>query len=90
MGRIRVPRREFCLWLEGETKELRRVARGGRDRDRFLVVVNIGLESKSKVTIVLPAAGRVTDAATGKLLVAKGGSLRMSFYPCELRALHVQ
>jgi len=55
----------------------------------YLAVVNVGLEDRPEVTIRLPAAGKVTDAATGEALEAPGGTVRLALGACELRALHI-
>jgi hypothetical protein len=56
----------------------------------YLAVVNTGLTAKKDVTLTLPAASPVTDAATGVAVSArKVGALKLSLGPCELRALHL-
>jgi hypothetical protein len=55
----------------------------------YLALVNVGLESKS-VSITLPTTGKVVDAATGKALAVTNGKLQLSFYPCELKSVHIQ
>ena len=55
----------------------------------YVAIVNTGLTSKGAVTVRLPASGAVTDAATGKRIPAAGKTLTLSFYPCQLRALHL-
>jgi len=56
----------------------------------YLAVVNVGFEAKEGATVVLPAAGSVTDAPTGAPLQVTDGNLRLSLGPCELRALHIE
>ncbi len=56
----------------------------------YLAVVNTGMTDKSSVTVKLPAKGRVTDAATGEAIEANGGTITLSLYPCQLRALRIQ
>ena len=56
----------------------------------YLAVVNVGLKPVEAVTVTLPRAGRVTDAATGRALAADGRSVRLGLGPCELRALHIE
>lgn len=56
----------------------------------YLAVVNKGIRSKKNVTITLPLAGKVTDAATGEILETNGTKLTLSFYPCQLRAIHIK
>ncbi|RYG94893.1 MAG: hypothetical protein EON58_15315 [Alphaproteobacteria bacterium] len=55
----------------------------------YYAIVNTGLTDK-KVTITLPAKGKVINAANGQPLTAKNGKLEMTFYPCELKSVHVQ
>jgi len=56
----------------------------------YLAVVNTGLATKPNVTIRLPAAGIVTDAATGQRISSQSGQITLSVYPCQLRAIHIQ
>lgn len=56
----------------------------------YLSVSNISLLPKEKITITLPKAGRVTDAATGQSLPAADGKVTLDFYACQLRALRIQ
>jgi hypothetical protein len=56
----------------------------------WLAVVNVGLRAKDGVRIKLPAAGKVTDAATGEALPARDSALVLDFAPCELRAVHIR
>ena len=55
----------------------------------YLAVVNVGLTDR-RVSVTLPAKGKVADAATGKALEAAGGKVRLSLHPCELRSLHIR
>jgi hypothetical protein len=56
----------------------------------YYAVVNTGLTAKKDVTITLPAAGAVEDAATGGLLPTKSGTVVLSLYACQLRSLRVK
>ena len=60
---------------------------GGR-HGVWLAVVNVGLGAV-EASLKLPVAGRVTDAATGEVVAASGGRLRLRLGPCQLRALRV-
>jgi len=53
----------------------------------YLAVVNTALEPRQNVTITLPGAGEVTDAATGERIKSKGDTVTLSLYPCQLRSL---
>lgn len=55
----------------------------------YLSVVNLGMTSKV-ASIKLPVAGKVTDAATGEPIDALNGTVNLSMYPCQLRALRIQ
>lgn len=55
----------------------------------WLAVVNTSLRAKKGVAVALPAAGKVTDAATGSPVAAPGGKLTLSLYPGQLRTFHV-
>jgi hypothetical protein len=55
----------------------------------YLAVVNRAMTDKSAVEVRLPA-GTVTDAATGEPMALDGGAVRLTLYPYQLRALHVQ
>lgn len=55
----------------------------------FLAVANTGLTPKPNVTLRLPRAGRLTDAATGAPLADSADQLTLSMDACELRALRI-
>lgn len=55
----------------------------------YLAVVNTAMTPRNGVMVSLPAGVTVTDAATGKGLTAVGGTLKLSFYPFQLRAIHI-
>ncbi|MEI7729395.1 MAG: hypothetical protein WCO56_07470 [Verrucomicrobiota bacterium] len=56
----------------------------------YLAIVNTGFAEKSNLTIRLPPNGRLTDAVTGDTVSAPNGILKLSLYPCQLRALRLQ
>ena len=56
----------------------------------YLAVVNVSMEGKGGVAIRLPKSGKRTDAATGQVLRAADGKITLSFYPGQLRALHLE
>jgi hypothetical protein len=56
----------------------------------YIAIVNTALTGNKNVTITLPASGHVTDATTGKPLPASNGRMKLSFYPFQLRAVHVK
>ena len=56
----------------------------------YFAVANTGYGAKDGVTARLGAAGRLFDAATGKELGLTDGRVKLSMYPCELRALRVE
>jgi len=56
----------------------------------YLAAVNVGLSPKIDVWVRLPTGGRVTDNTTGEELRAEDGKLKLSFYPCELKAIHIE
>ena len=56
----------------------------------YFAVINTGLGEKKNVSITLPVAGAVKDAATDTALEAAGGKWTANFYPCEMRALVVK
>jgi len=56
----------------------------------YLAVVNTALTDKSDVAITLPAAGKVTNAATGEPVSVEDGKVTLSLYPCQLVALHIE
>jgi len=56
----------------------------------YLAVVNTAMVDREDVTVSIPAAGTVTDAATGKVLSADMGKVKLTFHPFQLRALHVK
>jgi len=60
-----------------------------KEHGTYLGIVNVSLGDVENVEITLPAEGAVTDAATGKPLQAPDGKLRLSLYPCQLRAVHI-
>ena len=60
---------------------------GGR-HGVWLAVVNVGLGAV-EASLKLPVVGRVSDAATGEVVAASGGRLRLRLGPCQLRALRV-
>lgn len=55
----------------------------------YFAVVNTGLTT-SKTAITFPVRGEITDAATGKPIAAKDGTISVTLYPCELRAFHIE
>jgi hypothetical protein len=56
----------------------------------YVAVVNTAMTDKADVELRLPK-GAVTDAATGEPIAADdGGAVKMTLYPYQLRALHVQ
>ena len=55
----------------------------------YYSVVNIGFGEKKDVTVTLPGAASIDDAATGKPLVASN-KLTLSMYPAQLMALHAK
>ena len=61
-----------------------------KEHGTYLAIVNVGLKSKSSVTIHLPREGKVIDAATGELLATAAKTIRLSFHPCQLRALRIE
>ena len=63
---------------------------GTRGHGTYLSVVNTALTDKREVMVTLPARGTVTDAATGEGMAAADGKLKLSFYPCQLRAIHIR
>ncbi len=56
----------------------------------YLAIVHVGLSEKRGVTVTLPTKGKVVDAATGKPLDVRNGKMRLSLYPCELKAVHIR
>jgi len=56
----------------------------------WLAVANTALVAKRDVTIKLPVAGKITDAATGEALEAQGRALALDMPPCSLRAVNVR
>ena len=60
----------------------------------YLAVVNTGLTEAKDVTITLPAAGAVVNAATGEELAsseqAAGGKITVSLRPCQLMSLLIK
>ncbi len=56
----------------------------------YYSVVNIGFGRKEDVTITLPSAANLTDAATGQPVIAENSTVKLSFYPAQLRALHAK
>ena len=44
---------------------------------------------KKEIEIALSGEGKVTDLVTGKTLKRGNGRLTLSFYPCQLRAVHI-
>lgn len=56
----------------------------------YYAVANVGLNAKPNVTITLPGAGRVIDAATGKPMQSQGGRLILSMEPCQLRSFQAE
>lgn len=56
----------------------------------YLAIVNTAMTEKKDVAITLPAAGRLTDAATGTALAAPGGKLTLSLYSGQLRAVRIE
>lgn len=55
----------------------------------YLAIVNTAMTGKDKVTVKLPATGKLTDAATGETVPVSGGKVTLDLYPFQLRALHV-
>ncbi len=56
----------------------------------YLAVVNTGLSSKKAVTITLPKAGNVTNAALDTPVSRKGDKLTLDFYPGQLYSLLIK
>jgi len=56
----------------------------------YLAIANVGLTSQSDVEIRLPREGKIFNAATGAVLAEKAQTIRLSFHPCELKALRVE
>ncbi|MDA3874981.1 MAG: hypothetical protein PF795_13615 [Kiritimatiellae bacterium] len=65
---------------------VRRIDAGGHGT--WLAVVNPGYRSKN-VTVKLPVAGSVTNAATGEAVSVSGGRVTLYLYPCQLVALRI-
>ncbi len=55
----------------------------------YLAAVNVGFERGKDVIIKLPDPGHVTDAAMGKSVPSRDGTITLSLDPCELRALQI-
>ena len=56
----------------------------------FLAVVNTGSSAKSRTLIRLPAAGKVTEATSGRSLEAREGEVWLELHPFELRSLRIE
>lgn len=56
----------------------------------YLAVVNVGLVRKNNVVISLPISGRLTNLVSGETISVTNDKLNIEFYPCELKALHIQ
>ena len=56
----------------------------------YVAVANTGLSRKADVTINVGVQGRLFDSATGEEFGLTNGRLKLSMYPCELRALRVE
>lgn len=56
----------------------------------YLSVVNTGLNPKKGITVNLPKAGTLTNAATATPLAANGDKVSLDFYPGQLYALLVK
>ncbi|MBW3635317.1 MAG: hypothetical protein KY445_02480 [Armatimonadetes bacterium] len=55
----------------------------------YLAIVNTAMGDK-KVSVTLPATGKVTNAATGEALQATGNKVQLSLYPFQLQAIRIQ
>lgn len=55
----------------------------------YLAIVNTGQQAKERVSIRLPASGKVTEIVSDRPLPAKAGVVQLALHPFELRALHL-
>ncbi|HSV75311.1 MAG TPA: hypothetical protein VLH79_16265 [Chthonomonadales bacterium] len=71
---------------------VRHIATPGGLHGDYFVVVNTGLTPKARVTIRLPVARPLTDAATGRPVASRaasgGRTVTLSLDACEVRSLH--
>ena len=56
----------------------------------YYAVVNTAMTEINALPISLPIEGKVVDAATGRELETQDGNVRLSMYPCQLRALRIK
>lgn len=56
----------------------------------YYAIVNTGMTGKKNVTVRLPKAGRIVEAATGTVLAENAMSATIALEPYELRSLQVQ